>query len=308
MSSERRSGERLSVLPLNFCLEGFRLIRQRPQLIAYWGAVTLFGNLVAILLAVALAGPSLQGILALTTANQARPELFLMLAQSAMGGIASFLLVSALTASVITAAVCRAVLGAGDGHLGFLQFGLREVQLTVVNLIMMALSIVIFLACFVIAGIPAAVFVAVPGAIQAFAVLATIVAAGCIFWFRVRFSLNMPQTFVAGRIDLFGSFSLTHGYFRTLAMGYAGAIVLAIIVELLCAQVTGVLMMIFFGDIVKPDLANLSAFLTPANTLDLVLTHGIVSPLVAAILYGAPVAAYGRLTGKTDRLGIEGVF
>lgn len=308
MSSERLSAERLTTLPLNFCLEGFRLMRQRPQLIAYWGAVTLFGNLVAILLVVALAGPSLQGLAAMATSSKVQPDLFLVLLQSAVGGVAAFIAVTAVTASVVTAAVCRAVLGEEDERLGFLRFGMREVQQTVLYLIMTAFSIAIFFACFVLAGIPAAVFAAVPGAMPAFGALATVTAAGCIFWLRVRLSLNAPQSFVTGRIDVFGSFALTRGYFRPLAFGYVSAIALAIVVELLCAQVTGVVLIVLFGDIATPDLANLAAFLTPANTLDLILTHGIVSPLVLAILYGAPVAAYSRLVGPDKTRAAESVF
>lgn len=297
-----------TALPLNFCLEGFRLIRQNPRLIAFWGTVTLFGNGVAILLAVALAGPSLQSLGKSIADAQMQPELLAMLLQSAMPGIGVFLVISAVTAGVIAAAVCRAVMGEDDAHLGFLHFGVSEVRLAMVNLLMTAFSIVIIFACFVIASIPAALFRAVPGATAAFAALAVMAAAGLVFWLRVRLSLNVAQSFATGRLDVFGSFSLTRGHFRQLAFGIVTAFVLAIVVEILCAQVTEAILTLLFGDITPPDLANLTAFLTPANTLNLILTHFIVSPLISAILYGAPVAAYSRLTGKTDQLQIDGIF
>ena len=285
------------VLPLDFCLEGFRLIRQRPYLIAFWGTITLFGNAVAILLAVALSGPAIQSLATAATRAPLPPDLLLLLLQAALPGVAAFLAISAVTASVVTAAVCRAVAGDSE-RLGFLQFGMREIRLCVVNLTMLVFSLAIILACFIVAGIPAALFTTVPGAMSAFAALATLAAAGLVFWLRVRLSLNVPQTFATQRIDIFGSFKLTRDLFRQLAFGYAGAFALAIVVELLCAQVTGAILMLIFGDITKPDLATLTAFLTPANTVDLVLTHLIVSPLVAAILYGAPVSAYARISGQ----------
>ena len=293
---------------LDFCLEGFRLIRQRPKLIAFWGIVTLFGNGVGIGLAVALAGPALQNLILALTGDAPTPEVLAGLMQSAMPGIAIALIMSAVAGSVVTAAICRVVAGGTDDRLGFLQFGTTELRLIFVNLIMLALTVAIIVACFILASVPAAIFMAVPGAMQAFAALAFMLSVGIGFWLHVRLSLNLAQSFDSGRIDMFGSFALTRGYFRKLASGYLIAFALGVFVQLMASQVMAAILTFVFGTPGKPDLANLTAFLTPVNVLDLVLSYGIISPMVSAILYGAPVAAYARLTDKTDRLEAERVF
>jgi len=45
-------------LTFDFAFEGFRIIRERPKLIAFWGAITLFGYGVMSLIMVHMAGPA----------------------------------------------------------------------------------------------------------------------------------------------------------------------------------------------------------------------------------------------------------
>ena len=287
-------------LPLNFCLEGFRLIRQRPKLILFWGIITLFGNGVGIGVAVALVGPALQSLVQALTAGDAKPEAVGRLLSSAMPGISVAVILSTLAGSVVTAAVCRAVSGDRDDRLGFLQFGLTELRLIFINLIMLALSLGLVVGCAMLADLFASLFAAVPGANEAFASLALMTSFGVGLWLNTRLSLNLAQSFATGRIDILGSFYLTRGYFRQLFFGYGLAILLAFAVLCLCSLVETAVITLLFGDVGKPDLVNLSAYLTPANVVDIVLSNGLVSPLLSAILQGAPVAAYYHI-GRQGR-------
>ena len=59
------------------------------------------------------------------------------------------------------------------------------------------------------------------------------------------------------------------------------------------------------GDMIMPDLTNLTTFLTPASVIALVLTFVFIAPLMAAIQLGAPVAAYRALRGKVKPKKVE---
>ncbi len=280
-----------TALPLSFCLEGFRLIRQRPTLIAFWGAVTLFGNTVAALLAVAVSGPVLQHI-AIEMQNPT-PDLqaIATLVPQALPGAMAFLLVEVVVSAVITAAVCRAVLAEADGRLGYLRFGPVELRFIMISLTMLALSMLVPFVVAVISGVAA-------GDAETRTALVTLgltIGMGLVIWLRFRLSFNYPQTFESGRLDLFGGFKLTQPVFWPLAAGYVVTALLFLAVSFLLEQEVRTILTLVFGRVAEADLTSLRAFLSAQNVVYLLLTYGIASPLISAIVAAAPVAAYASL-------------
>lgn len=277
-------------LSLDFALEGFRLIRERPKLIALWGSVTLLGSVVGMLLLVAFAGPLLTATYAIQAdiaAGKTATDMSALdkVAEQALPGVAMYLAISMLTSAVITTAVCRAVLERGDDSLGFLKFGLDEVRMLVVNIAMTLMSLVIFVVGGTLGTLAGA----------AGQMMGMIVSLGFIVWLRVRLSLNCARTFDSGRIDIFGSFAATKDNFSSLAAGYAVALVLALVVYFLCFKVVDAGLRLAFPAVGVPDTTSLHAFLTAPNIISMIAGGGIVEPLLLAILYGAPAAAYLRL-------------
>ena len=70
---------------------------------------------------------------------------------------------------------------------------------------------------------------------------------------------------------------------------------LGFVVFFLCAKAIFAIVTVAFGTLPAPDLSRLSAYLTPANIVIECLTGGLIAPLLAAIVYGAPAAAYRAL-------------
>ncbi|MBW8881413.1 MAG: hypothetical protein JF615_08330 [Asticcacaulis sp.] len=178
-----------------------------------------------------------------------------------MPGACLFLAVQTAVSAVLTAAICRIVAGRSDDGLGYLSFGLPELRILVVYLVMGVINVSILTAAMVFgAGLgPAG---------PAAGLTLGVIAAG---WLSVRLSLNAVQSFDQGRIDLFGSFALTRGVFWPLFGGYLMAWLLQTAVAWLCQT---------------------------AIELDMLLTGGIDLPLIAGIAYGAPAAAYRELKNR----------
>ncbi|ESQ84513.1 hypothetical protein AEAC466_09175 [Asticcacaulis sp. AC466] len=299
-------------LTFDFAFEGFRLIRQRPKLIALWGAITLFGHGVISLILVQMAGPAITRFGQLMTDASATgtfdPVAIEAQLQIIMPAMIMCVPVYILMSSVLACAICRASLGETDDRLGFLSFGLPEIRMIALRSVM-ALGLIGVL----LTGGLLGQIVAVSGnaqVAQGMTTLGFLVAGGIAVWLGIRLSLNGPQTFDTGRFNLFGSFNLTRERFWSLFTGYATAGALALVVQFLCDKVIEAIQVLSLGlkvtgDIVPPDMSNMSAFLVPHSIILLFLTFGIVTPLMAAITLGAPVAAYRVLREKGETLKTE---
>ena len=291
-------------LTFDFAFEGFRIIRERPKLIAFWGAITLFGYGVMSLIMVHLAGPELVGFntMVVNSSTMAQPRFdqayAAQMTQQILLAAALCLPVYLLMTSVVMCAICRVSLGETDDRLGFLAFGMPELRMLAVQAATLGMMIGLFFGICLIGGI-IGLMIGGAGSQAATGVqtLSVIAGLGAVAWLGLRLSLNGPQSFEARRVDIFGSFTLTNGRFWSLFTGYATALALAQIVRFLCDKVIETIQVLSLGlkvtgDIAMPDVTNLTTFLTPASIIALVMTFIFVAPLMAAIQLGAPVAAY----------------
>jgi len=275
-------------LPLDFAFEGFRLIRARPKLLAFWGVATLFGYGLAAVMFVATFGP-LQPLIAsaslhpIDTLSESAEQQFLLV----LFCVTPILL---LTDAVLACAVCRAGLEEGDDPFGFLRFGARELQVLMVmagSLLMAALVLLSVFSAFMSLRPPA-------GFTGAGLVLSLL----CAGFVRVRLSLNVPQSFAERRIDLFGSVTLTRGRFWPLAGGYAMATAMSFVVQYLSQQVIRAVIVVGFGESAAnstPDMSSLTAFFTPAHVVEVAMLCGLVMPQASAIMMAAPLGAWKAL-------------
>lgn len=275
-------------LPLDFALEGFRLIRARPRLITLWGVVTLFGYGLAFVMFVATAGP-VQPILA--GAGMHPPDTISdAVAQALLLSVVSVLPLCWLTQAVIACAVCRAGLEGGEDAFGFLRFGAREMQVLIVTAATSLIGFAMLTSVFTVFQ-----SLHLPAALDGVGFVAGALAA---LFVQVRLSLNVPQTFALRRIDLFGSVAMTKGRFWPLAGGYVAAFVLSSIVQYLGQQVVRAVIALAFGEAANAaayDMSSLSAFLTPAHVVDIAISFGLIMPQVSAILLAAPLGAWKAL-------------
>jgi hypothetical protein len=279
-------------LRLNFALEGFRLLRERPKLLAFWGVICLFGYGICALLLVAIVGPYYADILALNT----KPNDLVLAAEIAgqiLTGLTMCAPVHLITSTILICAICRAGLGESDDRLGFLSFGLQEIRVLVVQSVTLVLSVTLFF-------VMAIVWSSIGFPIQ-LAPVGACLAGLAVAWVRLRLSLNSVQSFATRRIDIFGSFQLTRGRSIALLGGYLLAFGLAIIVSRLCDAVIDGATLLAFGQQqskIPQNFTSVATFLTPQNIMILVLWFGLTWPQTTAITHGAPVAAYRDLTAK----------
>ena len=289
-------------LPLDFALEGFRILRARPKLIAFWGAVSLFGYGVCVLIAVAIIGPSQPAFIAFSHAPTDTVQAG-FLTQKIMTALIACAPVYVITSAVLNCAVCRAVLDSGSDRLGYLRFGLREIQVGVVLGVTIALQMAAFI---LVAGLWVSIRLG-----DNFNVLGMFIAAGASLWLRVKLSLNTVQSFATRRMDIFSSFALTRDQFASLLAGYIVAFGLAMTVTYLSEEVVnGVLAAVFSikqGGLTL-DVSSLSAFLTAPRVTALVLILAGVWPQTIAILFGAPAAAYTILNGSAKTAPVQSLL
>lgn len=288
---------------LTFALEGFRLIRERPKLLLFWGGVCLFGYGICVLLVAAIGGPYLAEMLALSKvspnmapnmAPKMTPDEMTRAAQlvgHALTGVAVAAPVYLLTSTILMCAICRAGLGGEDDRLGYLSFGLQELRVLAVQSATLFLSLALFWA------VTNAWVLLVP--VQQFLAIGGFIAFAAVAWLHLRLSLNVVQSFATRRIDIFGSFALTRGRSLALLGGYLLAFGLSVVVSYLCDAIIDGATMLAFGkqQIALPlNLTSLETFLTPARVVVLALWLGLVWPQTTAIVHAAPVAAYRELT------------
>lgn len=286
-------------LPLDFALEGFRILRARPKLIAFWGVVSLFGYGLCVLILVALLGPYQPAIAALKQAPADSAASGVVSAQI-LAALAACVPVYALTSAVLNCAICRASLGEEDDNLGYLRFGLRELQVGLVIIVTGALLVAV---CVLVTGLWMAMRLG-----ENVNVLGLFVAFGAALWLRVKLSLNVAQSFATRRIDIFGSFSLTRDQFAPLLAGYIVAFGLALVVGYLCEEViNGTLAAVFTVErgTLTWDASSLAAFLSPPRATALVLALVGMWPQLKAIEFAAPVAAYNLLKGASAAPAVQ---
>lgn len=298
-------------LTFDFAFEGFRIIRERPKLIAFWGAITLFGYGVMSLIMVHMAGPAVAQAFAMFQSGKLDPATLNSLNQQIAPAILLCAPVYILMSSVLVCAVCRVVFGETDDRLGFLAFGWQEIRIMAVRAVSLIILFGVLAGVSALAGLLGLLISSgntqVAAGIQTLGLIAAI---GVALWLGIRLSLNGVQSFDLKRFDLFGSFAMTRDRFWSLFTGYATAFALAQVVAFLCDKIIEAIQVLTLGlnvtgEIRMPDMTSVDSFLTPASVIATVLTFAFVMPLGISIELAAPAAAYRTLRGKSKPREIE---
>lgn len=285
---------------VDFAFEGFRIIRERPILIAWWGALLLL-NLIICIFILAQAGVPLTEHMSLEKEAAEGIELIRQ-----TGAVLLAALIGMVFYAVMTCAVYRAVLGGYSPRYGYLRLGVDEVRqvvlifsLVLMVLVVMMLSIVPLM---ILNGLLSLIAQAVAKAlVPSVSSLVALAATLLNVWLAVRLSMVGVQSFDEKRLNLLGSLVLTRGRFWTLLGGFAVVFGLVLFVGILfyviymaiAAWITGV-EIVTIADVPAPDFSSLSALLSPVNAA-YVAVNTIVSPLTTALGVGAVAAAYQTL-------------
>jgi len=298
-------------LSLDFAFEGFRIIREKPKLVAFWGLALLISGGLMQLLMVAIAGPDLDRLQAILQ-PPFDPKAFVSLMQRASpaftAAMAVTLPIQLVTNAVLSCAVFRAVWNGKDDRFGYLRFGADELRQIAVSVLLMLIVAGLFFGLVIAAGAIADGF---GNNAQAAVVVLAMLLLGLvsIVFVLLRLSLCAVQSFDRRAVDIFGSWKLTAKHGWTLFGGYLVTAVMMVFVYILCVGIFWALVMVSNGGQIsaadqRPDMTSLAAYLKPTVIAGIIFMNLLVVPLITALRMGALAAAYRTLAGQTPDAGV----
>ena len=225
--------------PTDAALEGFRILRRRPDVLVIWAGLVVLAAAVGLGLVWSVLAPDFGS---LVTALQARvsPGVLQPLAEKVRG---TPLLLTPLTATlhaVLGAAVLRAVLRPDSRSFGYLGFGGDEFRMFLIQMVSglvlagAMIAWVLFVVTFTAIGIAAAgIHSAEIGKAILWAVIIGVgFGGGGMIYLAIRLSLAAPMTFMAGEFRFFESWTQTRGQVWRLAGTYVLAYFLYLVASL----------------------------------------------------------------------------
>ncbi len=288
-------------LSLDFAFEGFRIVRQRPTVLLFWGLLSLIFGGIAMYLTISAGGPSLQDIL---NAVNTKDTAAIVAVQTKFISVTLLSVpFSLIMQALVSNAIFRQVLSGKAGRFGGLGLGKDELRQIVVVVLFQVMTSLLLVACLAVASLIGAALMAVLG--QGGIALALMLGTGVFLWLVARLSLAPVQSFDQKRINLLGSWELTKGQTSKLLIGYVIALILSVVVYFLCVAILAMCVVAFNGGNVSAlnplqDITGqgAKAFENPVVVTFAVAMNFLVAPLLLAISIGAPAAAYKTLSGK----------
>lgn len=290
--------------------EGFRLVRREPRTIAIWAVFSLVASvaLVAAMIASGF-GRFMGGAAKGATMTPEALTGFLVGELIAIGG-------AILIASIMGAAVYRAILRPAEAPLTRLRLGGDELRLVLLSVIMGVVFTGLTVALVIPVGLlGVAIGVganlgqagaepnagAMAGIVLVVLLGYLLVIAGLVF-FAVRLSLAGVMTFAERRLRVFESWRLTKGRFWRLLGCYGLTVVLMLPIYMVMMTLYFAITFAFSGgdvgramsEIAQPEMTSLAAYLSPARIVYLVLA-GAMGGVLNAVMYAPAAAVYRQI-------------
>ncbi|MBW8881399.1 MAG: hypothetical protein JF615_08260 [Asticcacaulis sp.] len=309
----------MTKLSIDFAFEGFRIIRQRPGLILAWGLVLLIGNAVAWGCALPLAWPVLKPFTE-GTPFPTDPMAIFAFVGSLILPLLVLLIITVIVRSIIDCAVMRLVLESPQKSFGYMRLGGDEFRIILFGIVMGLLLGVISFGISLVSGIIGGILtmaLAKTNAAFVGSLVQLLLYYGAYYYICIRLSLSKAQTFRQKSLNFFGSWEVTNGHVLTLLLGYIVAGILMLVISILCVVIFALVVAIIVGTgamslaglehITPAALPALAVRFAPLLGAYVAFVSLIVSPLMIAIICGAPAAAYRDLSG-TSTAKLDNIF
>jgi hypothetical protein len=289
---------------------GFRLLRERPLAVATWGLLYF--------LATALVGLVMQPVAAIQAASMNGDPAATMNAMQAVLGRMMLVYVAFLVLFVmLTTASQRAVLRPEQGGFAYLRFGMDELRVLGLAIILLVMIYAGILVLGIVLGLAMAAVMALAGmgAFPGVMLVYICIMLAVVIWFEVRFSLAFPLTLLRRKIIIGEAWRVSSGRFWTLFGAY---FVLALILAILWIAIAMVTMGPYLAELIRSGLnpealqaAMRHQMARQFGSFDATTILGwALSALAGALglaLFGGAIATAAReLT--VDRAGMEQTF
>jgi hypothetical protein len=283
---------------------GFKVAWQRPRAVALWAALqAVFSPALAVAM-VYYCVPLLMKARAIEEAGSAVPPTALTISAQAVPFLFATFAFLLISRAVIMAAINRAVFRPDEDRFGYLRLGADELRQLALLALTTAAILAAFVASLLVSGDLAVIALGAAGAASApptaVAVGFSVATAVCVY-LSVRLSLASPLTFVTGRVNLIGSWSLTRGRFWPILWTYALATMLILVVYLLGETIAlGPAAVVAGGgskalaDLMTPNLTSLQTFLSASRWVQLAV-DGALSALAWPLAFSPPAMIYRSL-------------
>jgi hypothetical protein len=284
-------------------ISGFGLVRAHPKAVGAWVIISTVVSAVVAVITVGLFGAQLEAFANLSQ-NNATPDPSETLRM--MGGLVPAMLCSSIYSivfySVLMAAIYRAVLRPADNRQAYLRFGADELRQAGVSILLVLLFFAAYMGVVLVLAILIGILSVVSKPVGGLAAVLLVPAGlGALLYFAVRLSLANVLTFAKGKIDIFGSMTLTKGRFWPMFGAYVVATILAIVVYLLLFLIVTMLggalsgfNMESLGNLMQSQTTSLESLMTPTGILSLAV-GGLIAVLTSVTIYTPSAMIYREI-------------
>lgn len=302
---KRRGAGMATFSPSDVAFTGFRLVRERPKVVATWALTQFVVSMAFGLVLVATMGPALMRLQAMARETPHDPAVTLGLLSQLAPGYALLMLLSLVMYAIIYAAMNRAVLRPEPVGFAYLRLGNDEFLQFILMVVFFALGIALYLVVLIasIAVIAVVVAIAMSGSKAAVPALSVILFLGLFagaIYLAIRISLASAMTFDTGRVSVRSAWRLTRGQFWPMFGAYLLTFALVSVVSLLMLVIIGAGIFATGGfaalmQLMRPDLSSVGAFLSPARIVGGALS-AVWTALILPVWLTVPAAIYRSLT------------